>query len=100
MRKRTFAHVLEIAEGWPPAYARAAQTDGPAVVLMLRSAGPELDMLKHAGPPFFSTPWRVDEVGMLVDRNVDWTEVEELVTESYCFQAPTRLASIVKRPRE
>ena len=37
VRGKTFAHVLSIDEGWPPAYARAAATNGPAVVLMFRS---------------------------------------------------------------
>ena len=30
IRKKNFAHVLTIDSGWPPAYARAAGTDGPA----------------------------------------------------------------------
>ena len=37
IRKRTFAHVLTIEAGWPPAYARAAATDGPCTVLTFRS---------------------------------------------------------------
>ena len=36
IRKETFAHVLMIAEGWPPVYARAAGTDGPVCVLTFR----------------------------------------------------------------
>lgn len=28
VRKRTFAHVLVVDAAWPPAYARAAGTDG------------------------------------------------------------------------
>ena len=31
--KKNFAHVLNIADGWPPAYAKAAGTAGPACVL-------------------------------------------------------------------
>jgi hypothetical protein len=33
VRKRNFAHVLPIDAGWPPAYARAAGSDGPVTVL-------------------------------------------------------------------
>jgi hypothetical protein len=29
---------------------------------------------------------------------VDWDELTELVTESYCCQAPPRLAADVRRP--
>ncbi len=107
VRKRTFAHVLVIAGGWPPAYARAAATDGPAGVLTFRSAGPELDALGNAGHPFFRPPWGPEVVGMLfdVDRetadvggDVDWAEVTELLTESYCLLAPRVLVARVDRP--
>jgi hypothetical protein len=30
--------------------------------------------------------------------DVDWDEVEELVTESYCLLAPAKLAARVDRP--
>jgi hypothetical protein len=98
VRKRTFAHVLVVDSGWPPAYARAAGTDGPVTVLMLRSSGPELDALRNTGHPFFAPVWRGDEVGMALDDGVDWDEVAELLTESYCMQAPKRLADRVDRP--
>jgi hypothetical protein len=100
VRKRTFAHVLVIDLGWPPAYARAAATDGPATVLMFRSSGPELDALRTIGRPFFAPRWRSDEVGMVVDGDVEWREVTELLTESYCVQAPMRLAQSVRRPAD
>ena len=98
VRTRTFAHVLVIDDGWPPAYARAAQTHGPVTVLMFRSAGPELAALVATGEPFFATPWRADEVGVRVDASSDWREIGELITESYCLLAPTKLARLVERP--
>ena len=98
VRARTFAHVLRVEGGWPPAYARAAGHDGPLVVLMFRSTGPELDALRAGGPPFFAPPWRADEVGLVLTDPIDWDEVAELVTESYCCQAPKRLAATVVRP--
>ena len=91
VKRRTFAHVLDIDDGWPPAYARASGTNGPATVLMFRSSPPDLDALRAAGPPFFGPPWRSDEVGLVVGPDTDWTEVAELVTESYCVIAPKRL---------
>ncbi len=93
IRSRTFAHVLAISDGWPPAYARAAATDGPVDVLMFRSSGPELDALRRAGGPFFAPPWRNDEVGLALGPRTDWSEIEELLTESYCLLAPGHLAS-------
>ena len=98
IRGRTFAHVLTVDSGWPPAYARAAGVNGPITVLTFRSSGEELDVLRRAGHPYFGTPWRADEVGMLLDGDVDWNEVAELLTESYCVQAPKSLAETVDRP--
>lgn len=100
VRTRAFAHVLLVDDGWPPAYARAAGSDGPIVVLMFRSSGAELAALRNGGAPFFAPVWRADEVGMVLDADVDWDEVAELVTESYCVQAPKALRARVVRPPE
>jgi hypothetical protein len=100
IRGKTFAHVLAVAEGWPPAYAAAAADDGPAVILMFRASEPELGILRSSGRPFFAPPWRADEVGMMIGDAVDWTEVRELLTESYCALAPARLRNTVARPAD
>jgi predicted DNA-binding protein (MmcQ/YjbR family) len=100
IRKRTFAHVLTVESGSPPSYARAAGTTDPVTVMMFRSSGPELDVLRNAGHPFFAPRWRGDEVGMILDDDVDWDEVAELVTESYCVQAPKKLVALVERPTD
>ena len=95
---RTFAHVLAVDAGWPPAYARAARNDGPLAVLMFRSSGPELAALAATGHPFFTTPWRADEIGMVLGDDADWDEIRELVIESYCVMAPQRLVDQLDRP--
>ena len=41
IRTRTFAHVVVIDDGSPPAYARAAGSDGPLTVVTFRGAGQE-----------------------------------------------------------
>ena len=100
IRERTFAHVLFVDSGWPPAYARAAADDGPITVVMFRSSGVELEILRNTGRPFFAPVWRADEVGMVLGEAVDWEEVAELVTESYRILAPPRLAKLVDQPTE
>ena len=98
VRGRTFGHVLEIVAGRPQSHARAAGTAGPRWILTFRSSGLELETLRRTGPPFFAAPWRGDEVGMFLDDDVDWDEVAELLTDSYCLLAPKRLAASVVRP--
>jgi YjbR len=98
VRGRTFAHVLVVAAGWPPAYARAAATDGPATLLTFRSSGAELHALRSTGHPFFAPVWREDEVGLVLDGSVGRQEIGELLTESYCVQAPATLRRLVERP--
>jgi hypothetical protein len=98
IRAKTFAHVLTVDAGWPPAYARAAQSDDLMTVLTFRASGPELDALAGAGHPFFKPPWHPDVVGLVLDDRTDWDEVAELVTDSYCMLAPKKLAALVDRP--
>jgi hypothetical protein len=87
IRRRTFAHVLTIDSD-----------DGPVTVMTFRAAGPELDALRRAGHPFFQPDWGSDVVGMVLDAGVDWDEVSELLTESYCVLAPKKLVDLVDRP--
>lgn len=87
IRNRTFAHVLTI-DG----------VDGPATVMTFRSSGVELDVLRRSGHPFFRPGHGRENVGMVLGGDTDWTEVAELLTESYCLQAPKKLAALVDRP--
>ena len=97
IRKKNFAHVLTIDSGWPPAYARAAGSDGPITVLTFRS-GARLDAPRFSRPPFFKTVWWPDIAGLFIDAGTDWDEVAGLIAESYCLLAPKQLAAQVDRP--
>jgi len=93
VRKRNFAHVVRIDAGWPPAYAKAAGSDGPLVVLTFRASAMLRDALRDAGPRFFvpawGTRWGTKVVGIKLDRNVDWKEVRTLIEESHRLLAPS-----------
>jgi hypothetical protein len=97
IRRRNFAHVLVIDAGWPPAYARAAGTDGPATVLTFRS-GARLAAPRFSRAPFFKPVWWPDIAGLFIDAATDWDEVAELIAASYCLLAPKKLAAQVDLP--
>lgn len=87
IRKRTFAHVLTVDN-----------PDGPTTILTFRSEGDELDALLAVGHPFFKLGWSSNMLGMVLDGATDWSEVTELLTESYCLTAPKKLAATIPRP--
>lgn len=98
VRKRNFAQVLYAEEGTTPLLIRIARAIGPGPLLVFRSDGPELDALRNQGPPFYPAGWGRDVIGMKLDGDVDWREVEELIVESYCLLAPAKLGRLVDRP--
>ncbi len=100
IRKKNFAHVVEIADGYPHAYARAAQTD-EAIVLTFRAAGMLYDTLRTTGAPFFAAPWGTKwgthVIGMHLGKRIDWDEVATVITESYRLLAPAKLSAQLAR---
>lgn len=85
IRKRTVAHVFSIEIEREPVNA-----------VMFRSTGAELEVLRGIGPPYFAE-WK-DAVMMTLDDRTDWTEVAELLTESYRFLAPKKLIAKLALP--
>ncbi|MBT2745793.1 MULTISPECIES: MmcQ/YjbR family DNA-binding protein [unclassified Lysobacter] len=96
--KKNFAHVVMIDNGWPPAYAEAAGSPGPMVVLTFRLPIARLAAPKFSRPPFFRPVWFANIVGVAVDMSSDWEEIADLLTESYCVLAPKKLAVLLDRP--
>lgn len=102
VRKRTFAHVLTVEADPRAAHVRAAgiaDASSPTTLVTFRAEGEDLDVLRHAGHPFFFAGWGRDVVGMVLDATTDWNEVEELLTDSYCVLAPKKLIALVDRPQ-
>lgn len=97
IRGRTFAHLLEIRDGAPPAFAKAAGTDGPAHILIFRSRGIEREALSNRDG-FFAPGWGPETLGMKLDASVDRAELGELITESYCNRAPKKLVALLDLP--
>jgi hypothetical protein len=89
IRQRTFAHVVALHHS--SAVERLRITDGRTVtVVTLRSTGEERAALAAIGPPFLDS-WGEDVVAVVLDDDTDWSELGELVAESYRLLAPARL---------
>jgi hypothetical protein len=68
--------------------------------VVFRAEPDEVMALQHLGAPYFRAGWGRNVVGMLLDDGTDWDELAELLTDSYCVQAPRELAARVPRPRD
>lgn len=89
--KNTFAHVLMIEAGWPPAYVKTAGTDGTACVLTFRSRLSEVNAEALATDPLFKPVWIPDIAGLFLRDDTDWKEVAKLAEASCRRLAPERL---------
>lgn len=89
--KKNFAHLVAIAAGKPAAYARAAATNGPCLVLTFRVAPADATHARFTRRPFFKPPWFATIVGLVVDPSTDWDAVAGLLIASYRLLAPKRL---------
>ena len=95
VRAKTFAHVMVAQEGYESAYRDITGDATPRTVLTFRATGDELLALTHAGLPFYKPPWSPTIVGLVLGDATDWTEVAELVTESYRCCAPQKLVRLL-----
>lgn len=68
------------------------------VRVTFRAEPDEVEALQHLGPRYFKTSWGSNVVGVVLDQQSDWDELTELLTDSYCVQAPQSLAEQVSRP--
>ncbi len=93
VRHHTFAQLLVVADGKPQGHARVIGTDDPVTVLTFRAPASEVEAYASMGVPFFYAGWSRDVVGLVLDDDTDWHEVEELVIDSYRELAPRKLAS-------
>ena len=66
--------------------------------ITFRAEPDEVIAFQHLGAPYFKAGWGRNVVGLLLDDGTDWDELAELLTDSYCLQAPARLVDQVARP--
>ena len=98
VRSKNFAHLVPVVDGWPPAYAKAAASNGPLTLLTFRIAASDRSAMRESGYPYVVPSWWPDIAGLIIEDNddtFDWAEVGELVTESYLRLAPRFLRTEV-----
>ncbi len=66
--------------------------------ITFRAEPEEVMAFQHLGEPYFRAEWGRDVVGLVLDERTDWGELAELLTDSFCIQAPDYLARQVPRP--
>jgi hypothetical protein len=66
--------------------------------ITFRAEPDEVMAFQHLGDPYFRASWGRNVVGILLDDQTDYDELGELLTDSYCVQAPQELAARVPRP--
>jgi hypothetical protein len=91
--KRNFAHVVMIDAGWPPAYVKAARSNGPLVVVTFRVPEQKYDTGRFLCRPFFKPPWWPDIAGIQIDDATDWEDVKALLADSYLALAPKSMVT-------
>jgi hypothetical protein len=95
IRKRTIAHVYEPDPDRHQLYARHLSAGGTSTVMTFRVPADELDGLLAGGFPFFRAGWGGNVTAAVLGDHTDWTEIAELITDSYCEMAPKFLAARV-----
>lgn len=98
IRKRTFAHVYTPEPGISMVYPRQVIVDGPPTVMTFRVPAGELLGLTGSGFPFFRAGWGHNVAGVFLGGHTDWTEIVEILTDSYCEMAPKFLIARVATP--
>jgi YjbR len=75
--------------------ARADPAGHAVSVLLLRADSDERKALLAGGHPFFPSRAGRDRLGVVLDDETDWTEIRELVTDSYRILAPKKLSALL-----
>jgi hypothetical protein len=98
IRARTIAHVYTPDPQRYPVYAQYVKAGELPTVLTFRVPLEDLLGLTAQGFPFFRAPWGHNVAATILGDHTDWTEIAELLTDSYCELAPKFLAARVAPP--
>ena len=90
-----------VASGRREPHINAFGGEDQLLRVTFRADPDEVAAFVHLGGPRFRVGgWGSDAVGLVLDDGTDLVELAELLTGSYCRQAPAALAALVDRPGE
>ncbi|GIF98275.1 MmcQ/YjbR family DNA-binding protein [Catellatospora citrea] len=95
IRTRTVAHVYTPDPERFPVYAQQVIAAEAPTVMTFRAPLDDLHSLMTSGFPFFRAPWGHNVAAVFLGDHTDWTELAELLTDSYCEMAPKFLVAQV-----
>ena len=98
IRARTVAHVYTPDPDRFPVYARQVIDGEAPTVLTFRVPIDDLLGLTAGGYPYFRAPWGSNVAAAILGDHTDWTELAELITDSYREMAPKFLVARLARP--
>ncbi|MEV6602469.1 MmcQ/YjbR family DNA-binding protein [Actinoplanes sp. NPDC051346] len=98
IRNRTFAHVYTADPDRNLVYPRHMAAGDPPTLMTFRVPADDLLGLTGSGFPFFRAGWGRNVAGAFLGGHTDWTEIAELLTDSYREMAPKFLVARVTSP--
>jgi hypothetical protein len=93
VRTRTFAHVYAAGPERYAVYADLVPAGAELIVMTFRVPVQDLLGLTAGGFPFFRADWGQNVAAAVLGEHTDWTEIEELITDSFCEMAPKFLVT-------
>ena len=95
IRARTVAHVYSPDPDRFPVYAQHVVAGEAPTVVTFRVPVEDLLGLTARGYPYLRAPWGHNVAAAVLGDHTDWTEMAELLTDSYCEMAPKFLVAQV-----
>jgi hypothetical protein len=95
IRNRTIAHVYTPDPDRNLIHSPRPPDGEPPTIMTFRAPAEELLALTTSGFPYFRAAWGHNVAGVFLGDHTNWTEIAELLTDSYCEMAPKFLIARV-----
>ncbi|NLG23383.1 MAG: MmcQ/YjbR family DNA-binding protein [Actinomycetales bacterium] len=97
----TYREDAWVGERWRVGQATVAHVFGgedQQFRIVFRAPDSEVMTFANLGPSHFRAGWGRNVVGVIIDEDTDFEDLEEMLIESYCLQAPARLVAQLDLP--